>query len=365
MSKRNGSTPHAKSRVLASRSWRTTPRLAIIISTLLVLTMLTLLILSDFYQLPVYMAAPTKEELNLFHYRNPFGVISSDIPVPKVIHQMSGTESVSVEYASFAKTALSTNPKYRYVFWTDVDCLLLVDKVLPHISSDYRRIRVQGQSDYCRFLLLHIFGGIYADLDYVFLRSFDEIKAWRHADLHKFNDELITWEGGGKPDSPLSFFVSEEPSIHGPGIVNIALMGSAPKHSFTREALGQFRGFAAGSVNYISDWFPTYQGDDLVTLFSNEVFAPLTDNETHFLFREHEAEFGEMAGHEILELFEAKVGRTLDHAVAAHMWGCFYCPKINKYKQTSAELLEISNVLPNVIRGHELIESLETVESER
>lgn len=59
-------------------------------------------------------------------------------------------------------------------------------------------------ADYCRFLLLHIFGGIYADLDYVFLRSFDEIKAWRHADLHKFNDELITWEGGGKPDSPLS-----------------------------------------------------------------------------------------------------------------------------------------------------------------
>lgn len=335
----------------------------VIAMCLAAIVLLATLTFSHRYFRPMDTSIRTQRELNLIYFTNPYDLISDDdIPIPKVIHQMSDTENVSAEYASFATTALSTNPDYQYVFWTDNDCLQLVQKVLPHVVDDYRRLQTQGKSDYCRFLLLHIFGGIYADMDYVFLRSFGDIHAWFHSEPTKFHDELVKWEGGGQPNSSLSFFVSEEPANHGSGIVNIALMGSAPKHSFTREALDQFRGMTTGSVGRISAWFPTYNGHDRVTLLSNKVFAPFTAGETH-RFRGEESAFGEMSGTQMLKFFEEKLGRTLEHTIAAHMWGCFYCPNVNKYKQTTTEKLELSSVLPSMIRGFQLIETLQTIES--
>eukprot|EP01083_Nonionella_stella_P283229 963873_1 len=89
------------------------------------------------------------------------------------IHQMWDPTQISGKLAEFVRSALETHPDWKYVFWTDKDCLELVDSHAGDGLRQLFRALMWGtdRGDLCRSLILYEFGGVYADLDTLFLQN--------------------------------------------------------------------------------------------------------------------------------------------------------------------------------------------------
>ena len=69
---------------------------------------------------------------------------------------------------------MSLHKDYEYVFWTDESCAMLVD-------MEYDRVLYESfprdihRADVCRALVLRAFGGVYVDMDTIFMKSIDTV----------------------------------------------------------------------------------------------------------------------------------------------------------------------------------------------
>ena len=79
-------------------------------------------------------------------------------------------------YPEWRESWPAQHPDWEYKIWTDEDNEQLVREHYPQFESSYSRIQ-KGviKSDIARALILHQEGGIYADLDFVCLKSFEPL----------------------------------------------------------------------------------------------------------------------------------------------------------------------------------------------
>ncbi len=94
--------------------------------------------------------------------------------IPRIIHQTWKTEEIPARFQSFCETWKQLNPGWSYRFWSDRDLLEFVADVYPEFlkvfcSYDKGVLR----ADAGRYLLLHHFGGVYADIDTECRRSLE------------------------------------------------------------------------------------------------------------------------------------------------------------------------------------------------
>ena len=79
-------------------------------------------------------------------------------------------------YEIMYKKLQSLNPTYEYKLWTLKDALEFVDEFYPEFSNFMQKATPYNivKCDFFRYLIMYHYGGIYLDLDFCALKSFDD-----------------------------------------------------------------------------------------------------------------------------------------------------------------------------------------------
>lgn len=85
--------------------------------------------------------------------------------IPKTIHQTWKDENLPVP-AAMPESWRTQNPDWEYRFWTDAMLADFVQETYPELWPLYKKApKPVMRADIARYLLLHHFGGVYADID--------------------------------------------------------------------------------------------------------------------------------------------------------------------------------------------------------
>ena len=132
--------------------------------------------------------------------------------VPKIIHQSWKTKEL--DHWWFKKSQNSVKELYsnwEYKFWTDHDLEIFIKTEYPAYYNKWLGLDKKiKRIDVSRYFILHKFGGIYADLDFIFLKNIEE---------------LFT-------TSPLYFYQSQQSIVKGWDFLGNAFMASLPNQQF-------------------------------------------------------------------------------------------------------------------------------------
>lgn len=148
------------------------------------------------------------------------GVTATKPAIPRVIHQT--WKDSDVPESIFPREWIESwrdhaMQDFEYRLWTDADNRALIAEHYPWFLDTYDRYDVPiKRVDAARYFILHRFGGIYADLDFVRLRSLDPLLAR--------NDLVLAYESRRW--------------------VGNALMGCSPGHPVMDEAIRRLEGTA-------------------------------------------------------------------------------------------------------------------------
>ena len=85
--------------------------------------------------------------------------------VPHVLHQTWRTADVPQRFRSSVQSWLTLQPSWRRRLWTDTDNEQLVATRYPWLQPAFRELSAIQKADIARYLYMHAFGGVYADLD--------------------------------------------------------------------------------------------------------------------------------------------------------------------------------------------------------
>ena len=109
--------------------------------------------------------------------------------IPKNIFQTWKTSHVPDKWKEAQMSVIEKNPDYIYKLFTDDDNINIVTHYFPDFLETYTQLKQNIQrADAIRYMYMYIWGGIYLDLDYVALRSFDEIHLHKPVGLINTNN---------------------------------------------------------------------------------------------------------------------------------------------------------------------------------
>ena len=95
---------------------------------------------------------------------------------PKIIHQSWKNDNVVGPFKKWSETWKKFNKGYEYRLWTDDDNLRLISEHFPEFLQTYKSYNHNiKRADSARPAYMYKYGGIYADLDFECLKSFDEL----------------------------------------------------------------------------------------------------------------------------------------------------------------------------------------------
>jgi hypothetical protein len=96
--------------------------------------------------------------------------------IPKILHQTWKSRDLPPKYARWSESFRRHLPDWEYRFWDDDACLGLVKESYPQYLDTYLGLRNPAErSDLFRYMVLHRFGGMYADIDCECRRPLDFI----------------------------------------------------------------------------------------------------------------------------------------------------------------------------------------------
>jgi hypothetical protein len=153
--------------------------------------------------------------------------------IPRIIHQTWKTDDVPPEWQRCVASWRQLHPDWEYRLWTDAGSRAFVREQYSYFLPTYDAYPYNIQrADAIRYLALHAFGGLYADLDYECLRPFDPLLEGR------------------------SFVIGLEPDGHARGfgetrLLSNALLAAAPRHPFLETVLDHLRGAPPGAITHL------------------------------------------------------------------------------------------------------------------
>lgn len=96
--------------------------------------------------------------------------------IPKIIHQTYKIKELPESYQKYQQTLLSLHKDWEYKLWTDQDNEYFLKNNYPEYFTIYNKLPAKIMKfDFIRYVYLYHFGGLYLDLDYEFLKTFDLI----------------------------------------------------------------------------------------------------------------------------------------------------------------------------------------------
>ena len=94
--------------------------------------------------------------------------------VPKLFHQFWSEPTLPSKFDEWTRTCREAHPDWEWVLWNVNDTNDLVDRFAPWFAKTYHALEskiVVYRADVSRNLFMHVFGGVYTDLDTECLRS--------------------------------------------------------------------------------------------------------------------------------------------------------------------------------------------------
>jgi mannosyltransferase OCH1-like enzyme len=92
--------------------------------------------------------------------------------IPKKIHQIWLGGELPENYKRLTESWLKYNPDWEYKLWTDSD---VIDLDFPNKGIFNSISNLGMKADLLRIEILNKFGGLYADIDFECLKSFDDM----------------------------------------------------------------------------------------------------------------------------------------------------------------------------------------------
>lgn len=97
--------------------------------------------------------------------------------VPQIIHQTWKTDQIPPQWNKFVESWLHYHPGWQYKLWTNDDGYEFVRQFYPEFYDTYCGYPYDIQrADAIRYLTVYHYGGIYADLDFECLQSFEGLR---------------------------------------------------------------------------------------------------------------------------------------------------------------------------------------------
>lgn len=130
--------------------------------------------------------------------------VKSAPPIPRLIHQTWKTHDVPERFAAGVESWKSMNPGFRYKLYDDAECRALVSSAYPEFLSFYDRLSSGVQrADVFRYLVIHQFGGVYADLDTHCLRpiaeALEDASVVTGEETNQYQFQLLQWFFAARP----------------------------------------------------------------------------------------------------------------------------------------------------------------------
>lgn len=99
--------------------------------------------------------------------------------IPPLIHQTWKDAEVPERFAAAQASWRRHHPEWEYRLWTDADLEDFVARQFPEYLELYRSYPDHIQRvDAARYMILNHFGGVYADLDIICERPFDDLRGY-------------------------------------------------------------------------------------------------------------------------------------------------------------------------------------------
>jgi len=96
--------------------------------------------------------------------------------VPRIIHQTWKNYDIPEKWKKNQETWKKNHPNWKYMYWTDEDNLNLIKNHYPWFLETFVSYPHNIQrADAIRPFILYHYGGIYADMDYICLKNFDDV----------------------------------------------------------------------------------------------------------------------------------------------------------------------------------------------
>ncbi|WDQ17796.1 glycosyltransferase family 32 protein [Rhodopirellula sp. P2] len=215
--------------------------------------------------------------------------------IPKILHQTWKDEDVPEDFSECVQSWRTHHPDWQVRLWTDQDNRQLIAKEYAWFLETYDGYPTAIQrADAIRYFILHRFGGMYADLDFICLKPLNPLLDGRDC------------------------VVGMEPPQHCrhhriPNLLCNALMAAAPGHPFFESVIRRLPEFVCHVENnepilsstgpiMMSRVWDDFAAPDSVTVLPSRFLYPLTM---------HQAAQYRLAGH---------VGVDLSDAFAIHLF---------------------------------------------
>ncbi len=121
--------------------------------------------------------------------------------IPKIIIQTWKTKKLPIQFAEWSLTWKNNNPDFKYIFFDDNDCFRFIYKNYPQYLDLYESLSNIERADVFRYLALHHYGGIYADIDTVCFKYIGPL-------LELFSNSVITGIEYHEPMQYLQWFIA-------------------------------------------------------------------------------------------------------------------------------------------------------------
>lgn len=123
------------------------------------------------------------------------------MPIPRIIIQTWKTKKLPLEFLEWSLTWKKYNPEFSYLFFDDGDCFRFIFKNYPMYLDLYESLSNIERADIFRYLALHHYGGIYADIDTSCFKPIGPL-------LDLFDNSLITGIEYNNPEQYLQWFIA-------------------------------------------------------------------------------------------------------------------------------------------------------------
>lgn len=199
------------------------------------------------------------------------------MPIPRILHQTWKSADLPERYRRWSDTFRRCHPDWEYRFWDDEACLDLVRRDYPARLDLYLGLRNPAErADLFRYLVLHRFGGLYADIDCECRRPLDflgdtdafvvateldtrspRVMALYRSDLPRL---YCQWAFLSVPDHPILTRLIESIAQTGPANLHpdpmVQVLKRTGPHAFTRAVLAHLDAADAGPVRILpASWF--------------------------------------------------------------------------------------------------------------
>eukprot|EP00835_Amoeboradix_gromovi_P006750 NODE_870_length_3547_cov_0.466357.p1 type:complete len:348 gc:universal NODE_870_length_3547_cov_0.466357:2477-1434(-) len=96
--------------------------------------------------------------------------------IPNILHQTWKTQSLPPNFLRWRHSWLRNHPHWQHNLWTDLENRQLVKQEYPWLLHFYDNLPKHIQRvDIVRYLYLHKYGGVYADLDFECIKPIDPL----------------------------------------------------------------------------------------------------------------------------------------------------------------------------------------------